>query len=95
VIVTISDFPLFVFVTRTLVPMGNVLCAAVDAVFDSLRPLAVFVPPFVRMLYHDARPCCSVGVSFFVGVATVVVAPQEANNMHDTIAMYLRIFILL
>jgi hypothetical protein len=49
--------PLARLVTRTFVPNGRVLCAAVAAPSLRLSPLAVWVPPFVLMEYQDALPC--------------------------------------
>ncbi len=54
VIVTITDFPLLLCVTRTLVPNGRVRCAAVKAWSIILIPLAVFVLCLVE--YTDAMP---------------------------------------
>src|SRR5262245_3742300 len=54
VIVTLTDFPLLVWVTRTLVPNGSVRCAAVKAWSIILIPLAVLVLCLVE--YTDAMP---------------------------------------
>ena len=54
VIVTLTDFPLLVWVTRTLVPNGSVRCAAVKAWSVNLVPLAVLVLCLVE--YTDAMP---------------------------------------
>ena len=56
-IVTITDFPLLLCVTRTLVPNGRVRCAAVKAWSFIAIPLAVLVPCFVE--YTDAIPLCA------------------------------------
>lgn len=47
VIVTTAERPLCLLVTRTLVPNGNDLCAAVRAPSFNRRPLAVRVPSLV------------------------------------------------
>jgi hypothetical protein len=44
VIVTATDFPVLLCVTRTLVPNGNVRWAAVKAWSVILFPLAVLIP---------------------------------------------------
>ena len=54
VIVTMTDFPLFLCVTRTLVPNGRVRCAAVSVWSVILAPLAVLRPCLVE--YTDAMP---------------------------------------
>lgn len=54
VIVTITDFPLLLCVTRTLVPNGRVRCAAVKPWSAIDSPLAVFLLCLVE--YTDAMP---------------------------------------
>jgi hypothetical protein len=54
VIVTTTDFPVLLCVTRTLVPNGNVRWAAVKAWSVILFPLAVLMPCLVE--YTDAMP---------------------------------------
>src|SRR5262245_39685760 len=56
VIVTMTDFPLLLCVTRTLVPKGRVRCAVVKEWSTILLTLAVLVLCLVE--YTDATPLC-------------------------------------
>ena len=68
-ITTITDFPLYV--TFTLVPNGNVLCAAVNALGLNFTPLAVILcllhSPGCIQSYHDAF---TIAASLGVGVVS-------------------------
>lgn len=80
-IITITDFPLYV--TFTLVPNGNVLCAAVNALGLNFSPLAVILlllhSPICIQSYHDAftiaasvgvvntNPMIKLSISFLIG----------------------------
>ena len=65
-ILTTTDLPLYVI--RTFVPKGSVLCAAVSALGLNFSPLAVLLlllhSPGLAQSYHDAT------VAFAVGAAT-------------------------
>jgi hypothetical protein len=88
--VTTSDLPLVWLVTRTLVPMGRVLWAAVAPWLHSRWPLAVLVPRLVAMEYQDALPCsvdltAYCGSAVFLDVAFPMVA-QLGRRMTPAIA---------
>jgi len=80
--VTTSALPLSMLVTRTLLPKGNVLCAAVAAVLLNCWPLAVRMPELVFTEYQDAFPCwtdCTGQISGNLEVAFTVALPVAAQ----------------
>src|SRR4051794_20932344 len=75
---TTTDLPVRSFVTRTLVPNGRVLCAAVRSLVLKRSPLAVSLPWKPRP-YHRALPLWTGFASSARGAEVVASAPPRAT----------------